>query len=198
MKCIVIIVALCAIPTRASFAQRVANNQSTDTIPQRSSNSQEIEEMGQSAVDRGHWIGLRIGVQTNGGEISDRWLAAVMYEWKYSNTFSLPVEIQLFRHRAYVYNEFGQLGKVIETRPILGAGLKARTKLGPLSPYLQVGLEYLSGSGFYLITPHYAVGLEIFLSDRKGLYTNIRKSLVPDYHHFISIGFNLNVVPFVH
>jgi hypothetical protein len=198
MKWIVILVVLCVIPTRTSSAQHVANNQSTDTIPPRSSNSQEIEEMRQAAVDRGHWIGLRIGVQTNGGEISDRWLAAGMYEWKYSNTFSLPVEIQLFRHRAYAYNEFGQLGKVIETRPILSVGLKARTKLGRLSPYLQVGLEYLSGSGFFLTTPNYAVGLEIFLSDRIVLYTNIRKSIVPDYYHFISIGFNLNVVPFVH
>jgi len=157
-----------------------------------------VEEMKKASADRGHWIGGRIGVQTNGGDIADRWSTTLMYEWKYSNTFSLPIELQLFRHRAYAYDEFGEYGKVLETRPIVSIGLKARLTFWRLSPYAQIGLEYLSGSGFFLATPNYASGIEVFLSDKIVLYTNIRKSIVPDYYHFISLGINFFVVPFIH
>jgi hypothetical protein len=160
--------------------------------------SDELEEMRRASPDRGQWVGFRLGGQANGGELTDRWFLAAMYEWKYSNVFSLPVEIYLFRHRAYAYDQFGQYHKVLETRPILSVSLKARTNLWRVKPYLQAGLEYLSGSGFSLTTPHYGAGIEFFLSERIVLYSNIRKSIVPDYYHFVSLGLNVNVVPFVH
>jgi hypothetical protein len=192
------IIILYVILSGISSAQDLLNNESTIIARQTVSDSNEIEQMREATFDRGHWLGIRGGVQTNGGDVGDRWSATGMYEWKYSNTFSLPVEFHLFRHRAYAYSEFGQYGKVLETRPILSVGLKARMNMQRLSPYIQVGLEYLSGSGFFLTTPNYAAGVEVFLSDKFVLYTNIRKSIVPDYYHFISLGFNYNIVPLIH
>jgi hypothetical protein len=87
--------------------------------------------------------------------------------------------------------------KALETNPILSIGLKGRFRLTKFLPYGQIGLEQLSGSGFYLVQLYYGIGTEIFLTDKIFLNLNIRKGVVPDFHHFLTLGININIAPFI-
>ncbi len=150
-----------------------------------------------ASPDLGSWIGVRVGVQTNGGNLAERWAVAGMYEWRFSKVFSVPVEFYLFRDRGYVFNEIGHRQKVFETLPILSVGLKIRFGFRTVNAYVQGGMEYISGSGFFLTTPNYAVGIEFFLTEKISLYSNIHKNIIPDYRHFITIGTNIKIDTFI-
>jgi hypothetical protein len=47
----------------------------------------EVEEMRYYTFDLGSWIGVHIGLQTNGGDFSERYVGSVTYDYRFAKTF---------------------------------------------------------------------------------------------------------------
>jgi hypothetical protein len=183
---------LALLPLQQSLAQQ---RWIADTV-RKTAENREIEKMRNASPDMGSWIGMRAGVQTNGGDVGERWAVTGMYEWRFTKVLSLPVEFSWFKHRVQGYADRGnylEFYKDFEERPIISVGLKIRMNFWKGNIYLQGGTEYMSGSGFYMIMPYYAGGVEVFFTEKFSLYSNIHKNIVPDYKHFVTIGTNLMI-----
>ena len=152
----------------------------------------EIEEMRNYTHDMGSWMGARAGVQTNGGSISERWAWSVVYEYRYSQLFSVPVELQFFNHRVIWWNGKENV-KLFEIEPALSAALKMRVLIYEMNLFIQGGLQSIIGSGFALRMPYYGVGFEIFLWEKISFYANLQKNIIPDYEYFVLIGTNVQI-----
>lgn len=158
-------------------------------------NNTEIEAMRNYSHDMGSWIGIRGGVQTNGGNISERWTWSVAYEYRYSKFFSIPIELQFFNDRTIWWNGIEYI-KYFETCPAMSVALKMRVPISKMNLFIQGGFQYIAGSGFYMRMPYYGAGFEIFFFERVSLYANIQKNLIPDYRHFLLIGVNVQITSF--
>jgi hypothetical protein len=183
---------LAFLPSLQSLSQE---RRTADSVRQKAEN-REIEKMRNASPDMGSWIGLRAGVQTNGGDVGERWAVTGMYAWRFTKVLSLPVEFSWFKHRVQGYADRGnyvQFYKDFEERPIISVGLKNRMNFWKGNIYFQGGTEYMSGSGFYMIMPYYAGGVEVFFTEKFSFYGNIRKNMIPDYKHFVTIGTNLMI-----
>ncbi|MDI6786657.1 MAG: hypothetical protein QMD92_08110 [bacterium] len=136
-------------------------------------------------IDKGHWIGTGLGFQTNGGPLSERWYFNPMYEYRFANVFSIPIEFHLFRDRIikdkkYLMNQF-----------FLSASLKCRFYLKR-----NKGMNIFIAGGIntapwpQMLSFYYSLGNEIFINDSFSIISNFKRTTIEDTDYFISIGFN--------
>lgn len=152
----------------------------------------DIEEMRNYTHDMGNWIGMRSGFQTNGGPISERLTGSLVYEYRYSQKYSIPVELQLFKHHKNWWNGISQLS-FYENRFAMSIAFKARIFVPKGNIFLQGGLQAIAGSGLSLMLPYYGIGLEIFIKEKISFYVNVQKNIIPDYKYFLLAGFNYQI-----
>ncbi|MCZ6775201.1 MAG: hypothetical protein O7D34_01950 [Ignavibacteria bacterium] len=127
------------------------------------------------------WLGLRSGFQSNGGSIAERWTLFGLYEYRFPGAFSLPVEFQFVRGEEKNFFMFSAAGK-LRTHAVGGWNIYGQGGFG-------IGVPALVALHF-----HYALGLEILISDIVSVYANVKRtSYYPDLRDFISIGVNMKV-----
>jgi hypothetical protein len=133
--------------------------------------------------DRGHWIGGRLGFFASSREISKSWSGTLMYDYRFSENWSLPLELMRFN-------------KSEKDVFLLNGGLRMRIPISypARNIYGQIGIS----GGFFVF--YGAVGFEYGITDDLALYTQWKtytanfETIQPHYWLF-SIGINYNVTP---
>jgi hypothetical protein len=133
--------------------------------------------------DRGHWIGGRIGLFASSRELSKSWSGTLMYDYRFSDYWSLPVEL----------TRFSKSGKELF---LLNGGLRMRIPISypARNIYGQIGIS----GGFFVF--YGAVGFEYGFNDDLALYVQWKtyaanlETIRPHYWLF-SIGINWNITP---
>ncbi len=109
--------------------------------------------------DQGSWLGVRCGVQMNGGPIEDRWTLFGTYELRFGNPVSIPIELQY--HRTEPDDLF-----------LISAALKFRGRIFRNANVFAQGGIVTSAFG---LPVYYAFGSEIGLSQDMLACLNIQK-----------------------
>jgi hypothetical protein len=138
-------------------------------------------------LDKGWWIGLKSGVQTSGGPISERWTVLGLAEYRFASTVSIPIERHIWRWRRIIYDGI-QYNTYFSTLQSLGVGLKFRIYINKVNFYLQG--SFGTGIGPNPINLWYATGFEYLLNDKFGIVIDSRRNFYPEFNYFITIGVN--------
>ncbi len=143
-------------------------------------------------TDRGHWVGLGVGVIGGDGRFADRWTARAMYDWRFDTFWSLPVEASAFK-RVSIRYDGAQLHSHSSTVLALSIALKLRVVLGRLNTdfFAQAGV----GAGSMYPVIHYAYGVEYGIAERLALTLQVRRhtSNLEVNNNFYTLGVNLNL-----
>jgi hypothetical protein len=131
-------------------------------------------------LHRGSWLGLRVGMQTNGVDIDQRWTASVLYEAR-SGPAALYGEYQIWRHLEYEHpagvNSFSTVMN-------LNFGFHLLGSIGKFKVGLRAGVNtplYLS-----IISAHYGLSFEYSVSSDYHVFLSQKN--FPEIEHFLFLG----------
>jgi len=138
------------------------------------------EHGGPQYRDRGHWIGISCGVQTNGGNLDERYAGSVMYEYRTRSIVTLALEYLAWRDRP----RSADGAATIHTSDALDLAFKIRLDLSPWILAMQGGI------GFGALVPlfNYSISLEHALGDDLMLSLAQKRYTLETTDHFFMVG----------
>ncbi len=135
--------------------------------------------------DSGPWVGLRAGLESNGGNLSDRWTFSGFYELRSPNAFSVVIDYQLWRQRFEASGDNLQSHRLV-TFGILDLGFKVRVFLGKMKLSIQGGIG--TGISISPFSLHYGAGVEIPINRDWSVTLNQKRFDYPEIGHFFFVG----------
>lgn len=139
--------------------------------------------------DNGWWIGIKSGIQTNGGPIPERWTVLGLVEYRFAGIASIPIDFHVWRVRIRSYDGI-KYQTYYSTYGSMGVGLKFRVYLKKINFYVQGSIG--TGLGLNPLNLWYAIGSEYLLNDKFGIVIDLRKNWFPEYDYFTTIGINIS------
>ncbi len=137
------------------------------------------------ALDRGPWVGLRAGFESNGGSLGDRSAFSGFYELRSPNAFSVVIDYQVWRQRFEASGDNLQSQRLV-TFGILDLGFKVRVFISRIKLSIQGGIG--TGISISPFSLHYGAGLEIPVNSDWSVTLNQKRFDYPEIGHFFFVG----------